>query len=809
MRRNFALSILTGLLAILLTGCLELEITDQPATHEISTAMVTEVQVVFSENDDIGDSEDRILMFAVNKPTGWTIDGITYLSPEHGSGSFVYVGDAALSSDEQNNDYNSVGWGTMVDTMHASTEGMHWQMYKSDRDTTSSGSAADPDTFDITINYTLDATAGDFNLSYWTSTSYDRNPDHTAMMSQSVRAYDPANATMVTFTVNDNTWNYVNIKVKGVMSGWGLFPAYDDGVNGGDETADDHIWTGQYPVVEDGTYGWGAIEDDGSEWGKWLISGPNPEFTVTGGVITGTTDYVIPPDSAVSAGSVKFTVTDGTESYLDIEWKGTPSGWALVQMYDDGTNGDEVAGDFVWTCIVENVPAGDHSWGAIENDGTEWGRWLIEGGNPAFTLDEDLLTLHGITDYVIPAPEYEDVTKTVLFNVDMTEWLDEAGNLGMAVFSVARGDQMRVHGNFNDWANCEDCTMTRTPGTNIFSHAIVVTAQPTQEHKFAYYMELSQETLDTLAARYGEVIEWIGWETSPQNAGNRSFIQGEDDGVNIIELPVSSFYDVFPGSVLPQGETMDVTFTVDMTSAINDHGFDPAADTVFIRTEDKWNNITQGYSSGLGTSHYPSIGYAEPNGDGTYSYTTTFNGPQNWYIHYKWGFWDHSTGAEILEAGGGLGGAARIRYLRQDAGDDCNWPAAYWFPVDDTFSPGPAVQEPWDSTSICVTIVSLDDEYSTNLPTAFHLGDNYPNPFNPSTNVDFTIPAASDISFTIYSITGAEVYSHERADLQAGSYQVTWNGKNAYGMQVPSGIYFYELRAGNDFRQTKKMILLK
>ena len=50
----------------------------------------------------------------------------------------------------------------------------------------------------------------------------------------------------------------------------------------------------------------------------------------------------------------------------------------------------------------------------------------------------------------------------------MTEWLDEEGNIGMRAFNIGNGDEMQVRGSFNGWGNCTECTMTRTPGTNIF-----------------------------------------------------------------------------------------------------------------------------------------------------------------------------------------------------------------------------------------------------------------------------------------------------------------------------------------------------
>ena len=192
--------------------------------------------------------------------------------------------------------------------------------------------------------------------------------ENTSHSSGPVTAYDPATSSLVTFTVDDQTWLNEDIRIKGSMSGWNTFQAYDDGTNG-DATAGDYIWTAQYAVITDGDYEWGAIDTDNADgtsceacdgtdgWGTWLISGPNQQFSVSGADVSGTVDYMIPPDMAVSEGVVMFTVHDETEEWTDIMWKGSPTSWAVQQMYDDGTNGDEEAGDHIWTAQVAGVTA--------------------------------------------------------------------------------------------------------------------------------------------------------------------------------------------------------------------------------------------------------------------------------------------------------------------------------------------------------------------------------------------------------------------------------------------------------------------
>ncbi len=93
------------------------------------------------------------------------------------------------------------------------------------------------------------------------------------------------------------------------------------------------------------------------------------------------------------------------------------------------------------------------------------------------------------------------------------------------------------------------------------------------------------------------------------------------------------------------------------------------------------------------------------------------------------------------------------------------------------------------------------------MPDNFVLNQNYPNPFNPTTVISFGLPAASDWSLQIYNITGALVRQFSGSS-DAGTVEVTWDGKADTGSQTASGIYLYKLQVGG-FSDSKKMILLK
>lgn len=99
-------------------------------------------------------------------------------------------------------------------------------------------------------------------------------------------------------------------------------------------------------------------------------------------------------------------------------------------------------------------------------------------------------------------------------------------------------------------------------------------------------------------------------------------------------------------------------------------------------------------------------------------------------------------------------------------------------------------------------------EISNEIPNAFELSFNYPNPFNPSTSFRYALPEGRNVKVIVYDINGSKVTELVNNYQGAGTYEVTWNGKNDLGDQVASGTYIYQVKAG-DFVQTKKMLMLK
>lgn len=96
-------------------------------------------------------------------------------------------------------------------------------------------------------------------------------------------------------------------------------------------------------------------------------------------------------------------------------------------------------------------------------------------------------------------------------------------------------------------------------------------------------------------------------------------------------------------------------------------------------------------------------------------------------------------------------------------------------------------------------------------PKEFALSQSYPNPFNPTAVIEFTIGndhPSSHITLRIYNITGQLVKILVDEEKTPGTYTVTWDGRNNSNEEVASGIYFYELKS-NNLREAKRMVLIK
>jgi hypothetical protein len=117
----------------------------------------------------------------------------------------------------------------------------------------------------------------------------------------------------------------------------------------------------------------------------------------------------------------------------------------------------------------------------------------------------------------------------------------------------------------------------------------------------------------------------------------------------------------------------------------------------------------------------------------------------------------------------------------------------------------------WLSVDISVTFfvagTGIDDAV-VGLPAEFSLSQNYPNPFNPATEIKFALPENAHVKIEIFNVLGQKVRTLVDADMDAGYKSIVWNGTDASGRNLSSGVYLYRMQAGNK-TFNKKMLMLK
>jgi hypothetical protein len=147
--------------------------------------------------------------------------------------------------------------------------------------------------------------------------------------------------------------------------------------------------------------------------------------------------------------------------------------------------------------------------------------------------------------------------------------------------------------------------------------------------------------------------------------------------------------------------------------------------------------------------------------------------------------------------------------------DPVRWPtgdSAWSVVVADLDSDGDLDWSAGGSHSIQVayhgTTSGVGDDPQAVLPIQYELAQNFPNPFNPATTISFALPEPEHVRLEVFNILGQRVAVLKDGVMQAGYYDLSWDGRSASGASLSSGMYFYRLTSGT-FEQTNKMVLLK
>jgi len=118
------------------------------------------------------------------------------------------------------------------------------------------------------------------------------------------------------------------------------------------------------------------------------------------------------------------------------------------------------------------------------------------------------------------------------------------------------------------------------------------------------------------------------------------------------------------------------------------------------------------------------------------------------------------------------------------------------------------MESPWSEVAVYPPVGSAPIADDNGIPDEYDLRQNYPNPFNPVTKINLSLPLPGFVSLKIYNIKGELIRTLIAGNMEAGRHGVLWDGTDADGDGVASGIYIYRVKTGN-FSESRKMILLR
>ena len=112
--------------------------------------------------------------------------------------------------------------------------------------------------------------------------------------------------------------------------------------------------------------------------------------------------------------------------------------------------------------------------------------------------------------------------------------------------------------------------------------------------------------------------------------------------------------------------------------------------------------------------------------------------------------------------------------------------------------------------SLDINFMTDSNDASNNVVSnTVRISQNFPNPFNPETTIEFSVLDAGKVTIEVYNILGEKIQTLVNSDFLPGTYSTVWKGTDSSGKSVSSGIYFYKLTANSTYTSTQKMLLLK
>ncbi|MYH07219.1 MAG: hypothetical protein F4146_01370, partial [Rhodothermaceae bacterium] len=368
-------------------------------------------------------------------------------------------------------------------------------------------------------------------------------------------------------------------------------------------------------------------------------------------------------------------------------------------------------------------------------------------GNRSFTVPASDTTLHWMYFGNTAPSKVVPVEGQVVFGVDMSAFET------IGLFDTARNDTLWVFGDFNGWGGCRDeqrldeCYMFKEPGGTNFAAAVPLTRPPGWSSGYKYFLDFNDAEFET---QFG-VPPPSGWEEGHRTGVNREFeFAGDPSGPQILSL--SYFNDATPMNVMMDGDETEVMFSVTMQQAIDNQAqpFNPAMDSVSIHLGDPIWAHTQGVD---GTDHdiplWDEVLLTDSDGDGTYTGSYTVSGPSYNILTYRYMYGGKSTSAQEMGSDTRVSGRNRVHFIPKNA--DGSFVAQYELPAHEfDLMPGPL---PFDVNPYISTAIEQSEE----IPSNIWLGENYPNPFNPTTTIEYGLEQKAHVRLQVYHMLGRRV----------------------------------------------------
>ncbi|MBD3287316.1 T9SS type A sorting domain-containing protein [candidate division KSB1 bacterium] len=615
-------------------------------------------------------------------------------------------------------------------------------------------------------------------------------------------AYGVAEGNVITFKVDLNYLNSIGLfdpategaAVRGSFSNW-----HDTPENLPDWTLSDHdgdlIYEGALDVGEDSpiqykyviyTLGTTDVEYESGNNRTLVLTGMPQELdpVVWDVEVTFRVDMtraqrlgIFNPDS--NGVSLRGNFTSWNDD------PGTLPDWAL----------DDLGGDMIYTGTFSGFNTAELVYKYVITDQeTNLFNWedAISNRMDTLTTVQDVSLETAFWDSI--PPPAEAITANVLFKVDVTPLLE------LDAFDPTLGDTLQLRGEFNGWSDSDpEKSIMRQSLLSLTQYELTlpIEAVPGDELPYKFFIDYDDQggTRD---------VPESGWEEPASTGGANRFYTFTDQTQQTV--PTKFFNDIYIEDVIPEGVTVNMQFTTVMNCVLRNPASGlPADGPLQLDAQDPiWRFIT-------GTPNVDNdetaLVYEDADNDSLYNLSYDLVGPAPNWVQYKlqWAGQDEE-GSDTQAAG-----RRRVRYIRKNA--DGSWPATFEMGLDvwNDVVASPLVVETRDGGTIddeipCDIEVSVEAA-DLAIPTEYKLEQNYPNPFNPMTTIEYSLKEAEHVTITIYNQLGQQVALLVDQHQSAGNYKVSWNINDSMS-ELPSGIYFYRLRAG-DYQDTKRLVLLK